>query len=84
MVQNNLRESLSGRLDAIDLECDIKRLIAELNYHKSKSKVFDETIKFQQDKLDELVGVPKISTENGEIYKWNPLNKKLSKERLRN
>jgi hypothetical protein len=69
MIENDLRESLSGRLDAIDLECDIKTLIAQLNYHKSKTKVFDETIQFQQDKLDDLVGIPKISSEQGEIYK---------------
>jgi len=69
MVENNLRESLSDRLDAIDIESDIKRLIAELNYHKSKAKVFDETIQFQQNKLDDLVGIPKISSENKEIYK---------------
>ena len=69
MVANNLRESLSDRLDVIDLESDIKRLIAELNYHKSKAKVFDETIKFQQDKLDDLVGIPKVISENKEISK---------------
>jgi hypothetical protein len=67
--ENNMRELLSGKLDVIDLEFDIKRLIAELNYHKSKSKAFDETIQFQQDKLDGLIGVPKTSVENGEIYK---------------
>ena len=69
MAEMDLRESLSGKLDAIDLECDIKRLIAELNYHKSKAKAFDETIQFQQDKLDGLVGVRKVSGENEEIYK---------------
>ena len=69
MAESDLRESLSGKLDAIDLECDIKRLIAELNYHKAKAKVFDETIQFQQDKLDELVGARKVSAENEEIYK---------------
>ena len=69
MEENNLRDSLSGKLDAIDLECDIKRLIAELNYHKSKAKAFDETIQYQQDKIDGLVGVRKVSAEKGEIYK---------------
>ena len=69
MTEIDLRESLSGKLVTIDLECDIKRLIAELNYHKSKAKAFDETIQFQQNKLDVLVGVRKVSTENEEIYK---------------
>ena len=69
MEQNNMRDLLSGKLDVIDLEYDIKRLIAELNYHKSKSKVFDETIQFQQNKLDGLIGISKVSVENGEIYK---------------
>ena len=69
MVEIDLRDSLSEKLDAIDLECDIKRLIAELNYHKSKAKIFDETIQFQQDKLDDLVGVPKIPSKEGEIFK---------------
>ena len=81
MEQNNLRDSLSGKLDVIDLEFDIKRLIAELNYHKSKSKAFDETIKSQQDKLEEMIGSPKVSVENGEIYKWlkQPLSNLNSK-----
>ncbi len=69
MEQNDMRDSLSGKLNVIDLEFDIKRLIAELNYHKSKSKAFDETIKSQQDKLDDLIGIPKVSVENGEIFK---------------
>ena len=69
MEQNNMRDLLSGKLDVIDLEYDIKRLIAELNYHKSKSKAFDETIQFQQNKLDGLIGISKVSVENGEIYK---------------
>jgi hypothetical protein len=69
MEENNVRDLLSGKLDVIDLEFDIKRLIAELNYHKSKSKAFDETIKSQQDKLDGLIGIPKVSVEHGEIYK---------------
>jgi hypothetical protein len=69
MEQSNLRDSLSGKLEAIDLESDIKRLIAELNYHKSKAKAFDDTIKFQQDKLDEMMGSSKVPLENGEIYK---------------
>ena len=43
MVATNLRESLSDRLDVVDLESDIKRLIVELNYHKSKAKILDET-----------------------------------------
>jgi len=69
MEESNMRDLLSGKLDAIDLESDIRRLIVELNYHKAKSKAFDETIKSQQDKLDELIGSPKISVDNGEIYK---------------
>ncbi len=45
MEQNEIRNTLSDRLDVADLEYDIKRLSAEMNYHKAKTLIFEQTIK---------------------------------------
>ena len=44
MENNNIRESLPQRLEIADIEYDIKRMSAELNYHKSKVEIFEQTI----------------------------------------
>ena len=52
MKRTLIRKSLPDRLDVAETEYDIKRMSAELEYHKSKAKIFEETIKAQQDELD--------------------------------
>ena len=69
MEQNSIRDGLVKRLEIVDLENDIKRLAAELDTHKSKIKIFENTIQAQQADLDYLLGVPVESKKMGEIYK---------------
>ena len=57
MEKNDVRKSLPGRLDVAELEYDIKRLSAELDYHKSKTVIFEQTIQAQQAELDEMLGI---------------------------
>ena len=64
-----IRNSLPDRLDVADLEYDIKRMNAELEYHKSKSIIFEQTINAQQGELDKLREVKKDNFPNGEMYK---------------
>jgi len=52
MKENSLRDNLPDRLHAVDLEYDIKKLSAEMEYHKSKVTLFDQAIKVQQKELD--------------------------------
>ena len=54
MKKSPLRSLLSGKLDVADLEYDIQRLTAEMNYHKSKIDIFEHTIKAQQADLDRI------------------------------
>ncbi len=69
MEQNSIRKVLSDRLDVAELELDINRLSAELRYHKSKRKIFENTIQAQQADLDAVLGVPIDPKKMGEIYK---------------
>ena len=64
-----IRNSLPDRLDVADLEYDIKRMNTELEYHKSKTIIFEQTIKAQQGELDKLLEVKKDNFPNGEMYK---------------
>ena len=68
MKENNLRDDLPDRLHAVDLEYDIKKLSAEMEYHKSKVILFDQAIKVQQKELDRIMDVPEIQLEKGEMY----------------
>jgi len=68
MEKNPFREALSERLDVADLKYDIKRLYAELYYHKSKISIFEQTIKAQQKDLDEMVGGQQ-QLQGEDIYK---------------
>ena len=54
MKKSPIRNSLSDKLDVADLEYDIQRLTAEMNYHKSKTDIFEHTIKSQQADLDRI------------------------------
>ena len=69
MGVNNVRKSLSERLVVADLEYDIKRMSAEMEYHKAKVTIFDQTIKSQQAELDGMLDVPQITMPKGEFYK---------------
>jgi len=69
MEQNSIRDGLVKRLEIVDLENDIKRLTAELVTHKSKTVIFEHTIKAQQTDLDCLLGIPVDAKKMGEIYK---------------
>ena len=69
MERNAIRNSLTDRLDVEDLKYDIQVLTTELDTHKSKTKIFENTIQAQQADLDCLLGVPVESKKMGEIYK---------------
>jgi len=54
MKKSPIRNLRSDKLDVADLEYDIQRLTAEMNYHKSKTDIFEHTIKSQQADLDRI------------------------------
>jgi len=68
MERSPFRESLSEKLDLADLKYDIKRLSAELYYHKSKTSIFEQMIKAQQTDLDDVIRV-RTDQQKEEIYK---------------
>ena len=67
MERSPFRKSLSEKLDVADLRYDIKRLSAELFYHKSKTSIFEQMIKAQQTDLDEVIGIQQEPPKE-EIY----------------
>ena len=69
MEKQSFRESLPERLDVADLEYDIKRLSAELDYHKSKTDLFEQTIKAQKEELNKLRNIQQIHLPKGDMYK---------------
>ena len=69
MERNAIRNSLSKRLDVADLKYDIRRLSAELYYHKSKTAIFEETVKAQRVDLDEILGTHQQPKSKEEIYR---------------
>ena len=68
MEKNNIRESLTQRLEIVEIEYDIKRMSAELNYHKTKVEIFEQTIIARQGELEGVLGIPEHPTDNGEMY----------------
>jgi len=68
MERSPFRKSLLERLDLADLKYDIKKLSAELYYHKSKTSIFEQIIKAQQTDLDEVIGI-QLDFPKEEIYK---------------
>ena len=68
MEKNPTRNSLPDRLDVADLKYDIKRLSAEMDYHKSKVKIFEETIKAQQEDLDNILDVSQFQPTEIGVY----------------
>ena len=69
MKRNTIRNSLGSRLDVADLEYDVSRLNSELNFHRSKVVIFEQTVKAQQEELDALLGILDRPETKGEIYK---------------
>ena len=69
MAKTPIRNSLSDRLDVADLEYDIKRMTAELEYHKSKTKIFEQTIKAQQEELDKFGDIQQPHFPKVDMYK---------------
>lgn len=47
-LQRIMRASLPRRLRLTDLEHEIRRMEADLEYHKTKSRIFEETLQEQQ------------------------------------
>ena len=68
MEKNIIREKLPERLDVAELEYDIKRLSAELIYHKSKVKIFEETIKAQQADLEIILDTRQFQVPEVSVY----------------
>jgi hypothetical protein len=68
MEQNSKGKSLGKKLDIADIKHDIKKMSIEIDYHKSKTVIFEQAVKERQTWLDEQLGVTKYSTA-GEIYK---------------
>ena len=68
MKKSPIRNSLSVKLDVADLEYDIQRLTAEMNYHKSKTDIFEHTIKAQQADLDRIHNKEQPSPPKEGVY----------------
>ena len=69
MERNEIRNSLGSRIDVADLEYDISRLKSELDFHRSKVVIFEQTVKAQQEELDALLGILEGPKVKGEIYR---------------
>ena len=69
MKNQTIRKSLVARLDVTDIEYEIKRMSVELNYHKSKAKIFEQSIHKRQEELEEILGIKNTNSENMEMYK---------------
>ena len=48
------RQTLPKRLSITDLEYEIRRMESELEYHRKKARIFEETLKEQQQQLSRL------------------------------
>ena len=69
MERSEIRNSLVERLEVADLQYDIKRLSTDMDYHKSKTVIFEQAIKAQQADLDEILGITQHPKSKEEIYK---------------
>ena len=68
MEYNAIRNSLADRLDVADLKYDIKRLSAEIYRHKSKTMIFEETLKAQKTDLDVMLDTKQQHFSEEGIY----------------
>ncbi|MCG3779001.1 MAG: hypothetical protein JW390_10010 [Nitrosopumilus sp.] len=66
-MEQDLRKSLGERLDIVEIEYEIKKFSLEVDYHKSKSRIFEQTIKEWQRELDAR-GVTPNPFPKGEFY----------------
>lgn len=53
-MMDTLRKQLSERLAVTDLERDIIHMEADLNYHRKKTRILEETLQEQQHLLARL------------------------------
>ena len=53
-MQRVLRESLPKRFQVTELEYEIQRMEVDIKYHKTKSRIFEETLLEQQHHLKQL------------------------------
>ncbi|MHB8546673.1 MAG: hypothetical protein ACYDAJ_07900 [Nitrosotalea sp.] len=53
-MQRMLRESLPKRLQVSELEYEIQRMEVDMQYHRTKSRIFEETLQEQQHHLKQL------------------------------
>ncbi|MCV0430717.1 hypothetical protein [Nitrosopumilus sp.] len=53
-MHDQLRKTLPKRLDIANLEHEINRMEADLDYHRNKAKIFEETLLEQQYILSKL------------------------------
>ena len=67
-MEQDLGKSLGERLDVVDIEYDIKKMSIEMDYHKSKTVIFEQTIQERQRWLDGQLGVTQHPILKGEFY----------------
>ncbi len=53
-MYGQLRKTLPKRLDIVNLEYEIQRMEADLNFHREKVRIFEETLQEQQYILSRL------------------------------
>ncbi len=53
-MYGQLRKTLPRRLDIVNLEHEIQRMEADLNLHREKVRIFEETLQEQQYILSRL------------------------------
>jgi hypothetical protein len=69
MKEDNTKEIFSDKLVIADMQYEIKRMDAELEYHKTKVTIFDQAIQSKQTELNEMLNVSQIAIPKGEMYK---------------
>ena len=66
MKEDNAKEILSDRLVIADIQYEIKRMDAELEYHKTKVTIFDQAIKSKG-----RVAIQNLQKEAKNMLKFN-------------
>ena len=65
-MYGQLRKTLPRRLDIVNLEHEINRMEADLDYHREKVRIFEETLHEQQYILSKLQKRYNHSTEDSD------------------
>jgi len=68
-MEQPIRKAIGRRLKVTDIEYDIKRMDAEMEYHKAKSVIFNQAIQEQKARLDDMLDVPQHPIPKGEFYR---------------